>query len=144
MWFLNFIPDWITYSLFFIGVIFLVISIVLSYIPFVSTYKLPIQILSTICIIAGSFLSGSIMQENLIKEKIAELEIKIKVAEEKSAQENVKIVEKLVTETKVVKQKGADVIKYIDREVVKYDSECKIPLVVIKAHNAAAKNGEIK
>jgi len=144
MWFLNFIPDWITYSLFFIGVIFLVISIVLSYIPFVSTYKLPIQILSTICIIAGSFLSGSIMQENSIKEKIAELEIKIKVAEEKSAQENIKIVEELVVETKIVKQRGADVIKYIDREVVKYDSECKIPLVVIKAHNASALNEEIK
>jgi flagellar motor component MotA len=144
MWFLNFIPDWIPYSLFFIGVIFLVISIVLSYIPIVSTYKLPIQILSTICIIVGSFLSGSIMQENSTKEKIAELEIKIKVAEEKSAQENIKIVEKLVTETKIVKQRGVDVIKYIDREVVKYDSECKIPLVAIKAHNASALNEEIK
>lgn len=144
MWFLNFIPDWIAYSLFYIGVISLGISIVLSYIPLISTYKLPIQILSTICIIVGSFLSGSLMQENTTKEKIEELEIRIKIAEEQSSQENVKIVEKLVTETKVVKQKGADVIKYIDREVVKYDNECKIPLVVIRAHNAAAKNEEIK
>lgn len=144
MWFLNFIPDWIAYSLFYIGVISLGISIVLSYIPLISTYKLPIQILSTICIIVGPFLSGSLMQENTTKEKIEELEIRIKIAEEQSSQENVKIVEKLVTETKVVKQKGADVIKYIDREVVKYDNECKIPLVVIRAHNAAAKNEEIK
>lgn len=144
MWFLNFIPDWIAYSLFYIGVISLGISIVLSYIPLISTYKLPIQILSTICIIVGSFLSGSLMQEKSTKQKIEELEIRIKIAEEQSSQENVKIVEKLVTETKVVKQKGADVIKYIDREVVKYDNECKIPLVVIRAHNAAAKNEEIK
>ena len=144
MWLLNFLPDWISYALFFIGVIGLVISFVLSYVPFVGAYRIPIQVLATVSIIVGAFLIGSVVQENSTKQKIAELEAKIKVAETQSAQENIKIVEKLVTETKIVKQKGADVIKYIDREVVKYDNECKIPLVVIKAHNAAAKNEEIK
>ena len=73
-----------------------------------------------------------------MKQKVAE-------AEAKSVVENVKIVEKVVTKTKVVKEKGQDVIKYVDREVVKYDvkfapgGECEIPKEFIKAHNEAAK-----
>jgi predicted nucleotidyltransferase len=58
--------------------------------------------------------------------------------------ENVKIVEKIVTKTQVVKVKGEEVVKYIDREIVKYDvkfaqgGQCEIPKEFYKSLNDAA------
>ena len=70
--------------------------------------------------------------------KVKELEIKVKESEAKSAEENVKIVEKVVTKTNVIREKGKDVVQYIDREVVKYDSKCEIPKEAVIAVNKAA------
>ena len=52
--------------------------------------------------------------------------------------ENIKLVEKVVTKTQVVKQRGEDIIKYVDKEIVKYDNTCVIPKEFIEAHNRAA------
>jgi hypothetical protein len=70
--------------------------------------------------------------------KVKELEAKIVLAEAQSAQENTKIVEKVVKKTEVIKQRGADIVKYVDREVVKYNNQCVIPKEFVKAHNDAA------
>ena len=76
--------------------------------------------------------------------RVKELEEKVKIAEEKSKEKNVEIQEKVVTQTKVVKEKGKDIIQYIDREVVKkeeivkYIENCPVPKDIIDAHNAAA------
>jgi hypothetical protein len=70
--------------------------------------------------------------------------VKLAKAEAESQKENVKIVEKIVTKTQIVKERGADIIRYVDREVVKYDTKfapggvCEIPNEFIKAHNDAA------
>jgi hypothetical protein len=51
---------------------------------------------------------------------------------------------KVVTKTQVIKTRGEDIVKYVDREVVKYDTkfapgeECEIPKEFIKAINDAA------
>ena len=74
---------------------------------------------------------------------MAELETKVAQAEVKSATVNTKVVTKIVTKTQVIKEKGDEVVRYIDREVAKYDAECKIPLVAIKAHDASAMNKAI-
>ena len=47
--------------------------------------------------------------------------------------------EKVVTKRELVRLQGSEVIKYVDREVVKYDENCKIPEPVVEAHNKAAK-----
>jgi hypothetical protein len=72
------------------------------------------------------------------------MEAKVAQAEAQSAQENVKIVEKIVTKTQIVKERGQDIIRYVDREVVKYDTkfapggQCELPKEFIKALNDAA------
>jgi hypothetical protein len=67
-----------------------------------------------------------------------DLREKVTVAEEKSVEETVKIETKYINKTQVIRERGEDVIKYIDREVVKYDSTCVIPKEFIEAHNKAA------
>jgi translation elongation factor EF-Tu-like GTPase len=138
MWIINFIPDWLPYVFIITGISGLILSFLLP------LYKLPIEILSILVIVISSFFLGAIEQHSSMKIKIEELQNQIKISEQKSSEQNVKVVEKLVTETKTITQKGKDIVKYVDREVVKYDDSCNIPSVVIKAHNSAAKNEEIK
>ena len=99
-------------------------------------------------IVIGVYMSGSIANEKAWQTRVKELEAKIAAAEAEAAKETVKIVEKVVTKQKVIKEKGDEVIKYVDREVVKYDTkflpggQCEIPKEFIKALNEASKPPE--
>ena len=83
-------------------------------------------------------MSGAISNEEAWLARVAELEIKVAQSEAKSAQQNTKIVEKIVYKDKIIKEKGDEIIKYVDKEIVKYDSQCKIPQEFVKALNDAA------
>lgn len=147
MWILKWLPDWIFYAVLLVGVFGLLVSYFvrfLSFIPFLYVYKTPIQLSSIVAIVIGTFMSGAIYDNDAWEARVKEMEAKVVVAEEKSKEENVKIVEKIVTKTQIVKTRGEDIVKYVDREVVKYDTkfapggECEIPKEFIKAHNDAA------
>jgi hypothetical protein len=45
---------------------------------------------------------------------------------------------KIVKDTQVIHEKGKTITQYIDREIIKYDDKCNLPVEVIRAHNAAA------
>jgi len=147
MWLLQWLPNWIFYAVLLAGVFGLVVSYFvrfLSFIPFVYVYKTPIQLGSIAAIAIGTFMSGAIHDNDAWEARVKEMQDKVAVAEVQSKEENVKIVEKVVTKTQVIKTRGEDIIKYVDREVVKYDTkfaaggECEIPKEFIKALNDAA------
>jgi len=97
---------------------------------------------SIIVLSAGLFNYGMQVKDNQYKEKIEQLEQQVKIAEEKSKEVTEKIVIQYVTKEKIVQAKAKEVVKYIDREVVKYDSQCKIPEEVIFILNESAKDPE--
>jgi translation elongation factor EF-Tu-like GTPase len=101
-------------------------------------YRTPLQAASVVAIIFGTYMAGAISNEEAWQAKVKELEAKVAAAEAQSAKENTKLLDKIVKRTEVIKQRGDDIIKYVDREVVKYDSQCVIPKEFIKAHNNAA------
>ena len=146
MWILKWLPDWIFYAVLAIGIIGFLATYLLKFIPIpaIYMYKTPIQIISLILIVIGVYMSGAISNEQAWLMRVKELEAKIAAAEAESAKENVKIVEKVVTKQQIVKEKGEEVVKYIDREIIKYDTkflpggECEIPKEFIKTHNMAA------
>jgi uncharacterized membrane protein len=138
MWILNFLPDWIFYALFFIGIVGLLATFVMKFIPFVYVYKTPIQVVSVILIAIGTYMSGAISNNEKWEAKVKELEIKLAGAEVAAAKVNTEIVEKVVVKREYYKERGKDVIQYIDREVVKYDERCVIPKEFVEAHNNAA------
>ena len=144
MWLLSFLPDWWFYALLALGLAGIFVSYLMSFIPFVSTYRNLIQAVSIVAIVIGTYMSGAISNEDKWQMKIKDLELKISQAETKSAEENIKIVEKIITKRQIVKEKGDEVIKYIDREVVKYDTkfiqggDCELPNEFFEALNAAA------
>ena len=144
MWLLNLMPDWFYHLIVVVSILGLIVASVLKFVPFVSTYRLPIQVISALLLVFGVWMEGGIVNEAKWEARVKELEEKVKIAEEKSTEKNVEIQEKVVTQTKVVREKGRDIIQYIDREVVKkeeivkYIENCPIPKDIIDAHNAAA------
>jgi uncharacterized membrane protein len=147
MWLLHLLPNWIFYAVLIVGVFGLVVSYLirfLSFIPFLYVYKTPIQLVSIAAIVIGTFMAGAIHDNNAWEARVKEMQDKVAVAEVQSKEENIKIVEKVVTKTQVIKTRGQDIVKYIDREVVKYDTkfaaggECEIPKEFIKSINDAA------
>lgn len=89
-------------------------------------------------------MSGAISNEEAWLARVQELEAKVEAAQVQSVEENVKIETKVVTKTQVVRERGEDIIKYIDKEIVKYDTkflpggECEIPKEFIESINRAA------
>ena len=144
MWLLNLMPDWFYHLIVIVSILGLIVASVLKFVPFVSTYRLPIQVISALLLVFGVWMEGGIVNEAKWEARVRELEDKVKIAEEKSKEKNVEIQEKVITQTKVVKEKGRDIIQYIDREVVKKEEvvkfieNCPIPKDIIDAHNAAA------
>lgn len=107
-------------------------------------YRTPIQLCSIIAIGVGTYMAGGISEKEAWEARVKEMEAKVAAAEVESAKENIKIIEKVVTKTQIVRTRGQDIVKYVDREIVKYDTKfapggvCEIPKEFIKAHNDAA------
>jgi hypothetical protein len=143
IWMLSLIPDWFWTLVLISGIVGTLATWVLKFIPFVSNYRLPIQVASIIALIVGVYFQGVIANEAKWQEKIAELQEKVAEAEVKSKETNVVVQEKIVTKTKVIKEKGKDIINYVDREVVKkeeiikYIEQCPVPKEIIDLHNQA-------
>ena len=146
MWLLNWLPNWIFYAIGLIGVLTLVVTYFIKFlpIPFVYMYKTPLQLLSIAMIVISTFMAGAIYDNEAWLARVKELEGQVAESEKKAAEKNVEIVEKIVQKDKIIKQKGDDIIKYIDREIVKkeevikYIENCPVPKDIIDAHNAAA------
>lgn len=141
MWLLNFIPDWVFYGIFFIGLIGFAVTYLLRFIPIPSiyVYRTPIQLVSVVLVAIGTFMSGAISNENAWKERVAKLEKEYAESQVKSEQVNTEVITKYITKREVIKERGEEQIRYIDKEIVKYNEICKLPKDVIVIHNNAAK-----
>ena len=140
MWILKFLPDWIFYGIFLVGVIGFAVTYLFKYIPvpFIYMYRKPIQIGSVLAIIFGTFMSGAIYDNEAWEARVKEMEAKVAKAEQQSKEANTVIESKVESAKQKIVQKQVVVKQYIDREVVKYDNSCVIPKEFIEIHNKAA------
>ena len=150
MWILHFLPDalilWICNIVLLAGILLTVTAFFIKRIPVINQYRTPAQILGIALLVLGVYWRGGYAVEQEWRERVAELELKVAEAEKQSAQVNTEIVTKIVTKTKVIKERGNDIVRYLDREVVKnqevikFVENCPIPEVIVNTHNAAAVN----
>jgi len=143
MWILQFLPNWIFYLLLFAGIVGYLLSNTLLKLL---RYSDVIKIASIFGIIFGIFMVGAIHDNDAWLQRTEELEQKVLELEIKSADTNTKIVEKVLVKKQVIKERGDEIIKYIDREVIKdnevikYIENCpKLPDEIINTINRAAK-----
>lgn len=134
MWILQFLPNWIFYLLLSAGIVTFLVTKFVTILP---QAKL-IQAASVAAVIISIYMIGAISNNDAWLARVRELETKVAEAEAKSATTNTDIIEKTVIKTQVVRERGQDIVKYIDREVVKHDTTCVIPQEFVQAHNKAA------
>ena len=148
MWILHFLPDalilWVCNIVLLAGLLLSAAAFFIRRIPIINQYRIPAQVLGIALLVVGVYWRGGYAIEQEWRERVAEVEAKVAAAEAQSKEENVKIVTKVVTKTQVIRTRGADIVKYVDREIVRYDEKfarggiCEIPQEFIKAHNSAA------
>ncbi len=146
-WMLSFIPDtffvWVSYALVGLGIALYVISKLVQWLPLISRYKFPAEIIGILLLVVGAYVFGSYGTEMVWRERVREMEEKIAAAEKKSAEKNVeirtKIVEK-IKEVKVVQEVVRNII--VEKEKI-IDAQCKVAPEAIDILNLAA-TGQLK
>lgn len=167
-WIMSLLPDslimWIFYGCAGFGLALIMVSWFIWFIPLLNRYRFPVQVLGVIALGVGAFFSGGYGIEMMWRERVAEMEAKVKAAEEKSREVNTVIETRVVTKTKIIKEKAQKQIEYVDRvikgdtvEITKDMSEeqkaefmakqkelednlknCKVPKLIVEELNKAA------
>jgi glycosyltransferase involved in cell wall biosynthesis len=132
-WILSFFPDWFWTLVLTAGVLGLIVSWVLTSIPFILNNVLPIKVFSILMLLVGVYFQGVLVNEEKYKAEHQRLKAEIAAAEAKATETNVDIQKEIVYENRVVKEKGDTVIRYVNR-VVKGDPVV-ITQEVIKERN---------
>ena len=148
MWILHFLPDavilWFCNVLLLVGVVLTAAGLFAHRIPLVWQYQLPFKILGIALLVLGVYFRGGYAVEAEWRERVAEVEAKLAVAEQKSVDANAKIDTAAKEKIRIIRGQTQIVRQYIDREVIKYDTkflpggQCEIPQEFIQAHNKSA------
>ena len=144
-WMLSLIPDsifiWIYYILTIAGVSLYIASKLVKWIPMMGQYKLPSELVGVVLLVVGAYLFGGHNVQQAWLARVAELEAKVKVAEEQSKQVNTIIETKVITKVKVIKENV-----YVNREIIKevagkqLDASCSLPKSTVSLHDSASRN----
>lgn len=133
-WILEIFPQWFWWLLLTAGVFGYFLA---RFVP-LKSYNLLLKIISGVVVAIVIFIMGLLYADGVWQQAAQDLQQQVKVAEAKSQQVNIVVEERVVTKTQVVRERGANTIEYITREVVKHDPSCVIPPEFVSAHNRAA------
>ena len=134
MWMLAFIPDaflaWVINTILITGIVGFLASFFFGYVvrwlPAIAPYHLLIQVISIVLLVSGVYFKGGYSVEMAWREKVAELESKVAVAEQKSKEVNTQIQTVYVDRVKVVKEKQIVIQEKLKTVEVKIDANCKV------------------
>ena len=140
MWLLNWLPDFVFHLMLLVGLLAIGASFVLSFIPFVSQYKLPIQIAGIMLTVLAVWYEGGIAKDAEYKARIAEMQLKVAKAETASAEANVKLAEQILREQARIKDLTETNKKRLKELSDQLNKQCTVNNSVITVLNDAAKN----
>ena len=144
-WFLSLVPESIFILIYYImlsaGIVLYIASKLVTWIPLMGQYKLPAELVGVVLLVVGAYFYGGHGVQSAWLARVAELEAKVKIAEEKSQQVNTVIETKIVTKIKVIKENV-----YVNREIIKevagkqLDAQCTLPKSTVSLHDSASRN----
>ena len=150
MWYLQFmynmIPDtWIelaTYAILATGVTFYILSKLIVWIPFIKNYKIPLELIGVILYGVGAFYAGGYGVEKMWRDRVEEVQAKVKELEGRQAEVVVKIETKVITKIKKV-----EVVKeVIKQEIIEKEklinANCDVSPDAIEMFNKSVTNPE--
>ena len=147
MWFLHFFPEWlfgfIVHSLLVVGLVgtflsFFVLNKILRLVPAFANYYRIAQLASIVTLTLGVYLWGGYSMEMAYREKVATLQAELEEAKKNSGKVNTVIETKVVTKTKVIKEKGDTIVQQVDK-LIPVEQDCSLPKEAIEVHNEAAR-----
>jgi hypothetical protein len=147
MWLLHFFPEWlfgfIVYTLTFVGAIgvfltFVLLNKLLRMIPAVANYYRVAQLASVVMLTLGVYLWGGFSMEMAYRERVAELQKELEAAKEESKKVNTVVETKVVTKTKIIKERGETIVQQVEK-IIPVEKDCALPKEVIDVHNEAAR-----
>lgn len=140
MFLINWLPDWFFYFVLFAGVVGLAVSYFVKFIPFVNTYRIPLQLASVVLTVAGVWFAGGIAKDKEYRAEIEAAKQRAEVAEQKAKDATARVEYVFKDKVKVVKEVQVIVQERIRDLSVQIDSQCKVIPEVIDLHNQAARN----
>lgn len=112
--------------------------LLVGWIPGLRNYKTLVQILGVVLLVLGIYWKGGYGVEMEWRAKVAEMEAKLKAAEEQSKQVNTVIETKVVTKVKHIKDVQIKLQKEIVEKEKLINGECEVPAEAIEFLNRAA------
>ena len=143
MWMMHLLPDsfliFIINALLVAGLIGMVIGFIGGKIPFVGTYATIIKIVSIVLFCIGLYWKGGYSVEEDWRQRVAEMEAKIKIAEEKSKEVNTVIETKYKDRVKKITETRNVIVEKIKINEKIINAKCELDPAVISILNEAAK-----
>lgn len=146
-WAINLIPDpvlsMIYWAMIAAGITGIIAAWVGRWIPFYGKYANVLKPIGIVLLVLGVWLRGGYDTEMRWRNQVADMQAKVEAAQAAAAATNRAVETKVEVQTKIVREKGKDIIKYVDREVVKkeeiikYIEQCPVPKEIIDLHNQA-------
>ena len=144
MFLLHFLPDWLlsafVNTVLISGAVLTVISFFTSWIPFITQYRVPVQVLGTILLPAGVYFKGGESAELQWRNRVAELQQQVDIAQEKSKAATERLNDEVKRNKQTVRENTAAIKQDIARNAKQLDAECRVSDAAIEIHNEAAQN----
>ena len=148
MWLLSFIPDSIIYgfvtTIFYAGVVCSLLGFIFNF-GFLAPYRMIVQVVGILLLVAGVYFKGGYEVEIKWRARVAEVEKKVAIAEQKAKDATGKIQIKVVEKIKIVKQNVEKTKVVIQKEKEVINRECKLNDTAIQIYNQSVTNtvGEV-
>ena len=140
MWILDWMPSWVFHLTVLIGAGGVLASWVLAFVPFVTMYRLPIQVLSIMILAFGIYAEGGLSNQQKWELRVSETEKKVLIAEAKAEGLTRKLTELILQNEKDIEEITTSNLTQLRNISAKINMQCKVDGDTINILNNAAKN----
>lgn len=145
MWFLSFLPEWLLtwfiHGVVIVGLFLTFGGALLKYVPIINSYAAVAKQIGIILLIGGIWFEGGLDVEMMYRAKVADLQAKVKVAEQQSKEANTNIDQKVAEKVKNIKDNVNVNAKGIEANRTSINAECKLSDTAWMLYNRASQNG---
>ena len=134
------LTHWVVNLMLLAGVVGLAASWVGRWIPFFDAYARLLKPIGIVLLLGGVYFKGGEATNNAWRDRIADLEAKIAVAESKSKDANAKLATAVKEKNQAIQESKTVVQTKLKRDAVKIDAECRLDPAAVEILNESARD----